>query len=412
MKRSYRDMREYHRIRKIIELIYVYGFVRRDEIEEFGINKNTYDKELRRIKEIYEDLLISGAKSGRKPGFQRDYFFLTENFLADTFRLKSYTDKELITILYTLVLLSLVGKGTVTEIKQYIERHVNVEDGQEIYFTVRRTLRDLSNIGVLRTDHRQYFLPKTIFSSLTKEELTALYRYVCFAKKVSYPKIAGYFLKDTMALFCSSVGIKQKDDIFLIRHTNNRSILDEELVYLVLKAIKSRLKIRVRFYDKKDKKDGIVAPVYLKMDRKMGRWFLFASAEQKPVILRLNDVKKIEMTNQIFDYEKETLIIGSLFEHTMISSAGIGETPYVVRAKLYFEANEQMKKQFLREMLIGKILEKEGGLEYEATIQDPLEIYPFLRSWSKYIEILPGKDGLRERLIAEVQEMMAIYEHL
>lgn len=406
---SYQYIREHQRIRKILELIYVYGFFLRDELSDFDINKNTYDKELRRMKDLYNELMFTRK---RRVGFRRDSFSLPENRLVDSFHLKSYTDKEVKILLHTIIFLHKKQKGNIKDITAYIETMDPFSQEEDLYSTVRRTLNDLDALDILQKTKSGYLLQKNFLPDLSAEEFRELYPYICFSMRTTYPKVAGYLLKHSLDLIQSRSHWDLQDRYFVIRHTNYRNVLDEEMVYQILQSILERKALRFEIYSKSGKGFHKILPVLLKADRKMGRWFLFGIMDDLPAIVRLNQIKKLHSTKEIYDYDQAKASVTDHFQYSLISSGKTRKQPFVVKAKLLFSSNDGLKKQFLREMLIGEIA-REGDAEiYSAFVHDPGELLPWLRSWGKFIEILPGEDGLRERLLGEIQEMISVYEDI
>lgn len=410
--RSHRDVRDHRRIRKVTELVYLYGFFSRDELKDFKINKNTYDKELRRLKEIYEEHLVTGRESGCRAGFRRNYFSASPNRLVETFYLKSYTDKEVVILLHSLIFMYHKESIRVGDIVVLLETKGVFTEESDIYSTVRRVLDELSEDGILEKSKGIYRLTENVFQEMSPAQLLQLYRYVCFAMRTTYPKVAGYYLKNSLEQRLDQVGLSAKDNLFFIRHTNERNVLDEELVYQILDSIHKRTRVQITRYDDEQKALINVSPVYLKGDRKLGRWFLLGTDEKGPQIIRLGYIERVTMTSKPFDYEVEKAKVDKWFGHSILSSRIMDDSPFEVRVKLNFGENEKLREQFKREKLIGELIAQDGGEMYLSRINDPVELLPWLRSWSKVVEILPGSDGLREMLVGEIREMIAVYENL
>lgn len=80
--------------------------------------------------------------------------------------------------------------------------------------------------------------------------------------------------------------------------------------------------------------------------------------------------------------------------------------PVLVEAKLNFQTSPGIRTQFQRELRLGEIVEREDGAYYRALINDPLELFPFLRSFSPWLRILPGEHGLDRRLREDLLQML------
>lgn len=86
--------------------------------------------------------------------------------------------------------------------------------------------------------------------------------------------------------------------------------------------------------------------------------------------------------------------------------------PVRVEARLDFSDAPGLYHQFLREIRLGRVSEREEGLFYEAEVNDPLELLPLLRSYAPWLRILPGEHGLDVRLREDLEQMRRAAEEM
>lgn len=100
------------------------------------------------------------------------------------------------------------------------------------------------------------------------------------------------------------------------------------------------------------------------------------------------------------------------FAHAGCSGAMPWGAPVQVQARLDFSAAPGLYHQFLREIRLGRVTEREEGLFYEAEVNDPLELLPLLRSYAPWLQILPGEHGLDVRLQEDLEQMRRAAEEM
>ncbi|NLK24831.1 MAG: hypothetical protein GX309_12890, partial [Clostridiales bacterium] len=131
--------------------VYKYGCYSRDDFEGKNISKSSYDQEISRINQIFNDEISCVQKNKKKYFFfKRDYFNGFENYLINSYAIKSYTDNELSIILMSLCIIS--SKEVVesySEIIKEIEQYSINDDFKDKRSTIERKIKELQSEGFL-----------------------------------------------------------------------------------------------------------------------------------------------------------------------------------------------------------------------------------------------------------------------
>lgn len=127
--------------------------------------------------------------------------------------------------------------------------------------------------------------------ALSGDELMDLYEYVSFIAGVTYPRVAGSFLKRTLEReFSRRAKSVPEHSQFLLRHSVKRSVFDEELVYQIMENIVQKHPIELRLENEK----VVVQPVALRADTRLGRWYLLCMTEKGPWMMRISAIKSVK----------------------------------------------------------------------------------------------------------------------
>lgn len=405
-----KGVREYNRIRRYMEHIYLYGFFSREDFERAGIGSGAdYDYGTALLRAMYPELDSTAIwDDGKKHlRFARRYEHSGENRLANSYLFHSI-DVECELLDYLCILL-FAGKSpkSMEEIccgRQLISGELPAVDtldegGTNKYSTTRRRFLELVEQGYLTKERRKFLISENPLTKLSVAELIDLYSYADFASGVTYPQVAGSFLCRSIRRELRSRCIEQKHlkEICLFRRNSNRGVFDEEFVYELLEAIREKRAVQITI----GKRALRFIPIALRVDVHYGRWYLLTYGKDHPQICRVSRMQSVKVLEKLQDEEwhafQEQVL--SLYRHTGCSGTypPDGE-PVLVEAKLQFGDNRGMYYQFLREMCMGQIAEKDEQMIYQAEVNDPFELLPFLRKYSPWLDVLPGQHDLDKRL--------------
>lgn len=406
---SPKGVREYNRIRRYLERIYLYGFFSREDFARARIGSvKDYDYGVKLIRSVFPETEDAALwKDGRKYlRVQREYALSGENRMADSYLLYAMdVEDELPTLLGMLSALS-EGEKTVDDVCRDTAIHTQVSNDLQ-YHTVRRWLQGLEEYGYAARAGRRYRLRENPLSGLSEREVWMLYCYVRFVSGVTCPRVAGSFLLRTLERELFRRGQESPaESPFLLRHSVNRSIFDEDLLCRLMEAMGRHLTVELI----REEDTLLVQPAALRVDGRLGRWYLLAKGE-RPLLMLVSGIRDVKPGKPLRPAEWEAGVeeCRAAFAHSGFSGLLPEGGPATVRARLRFDGAPGMRTQFLRELRIGQVLPGEEGEVYQAEINDPVELIPFLRSYSPWIALEPGEHHLKEQIRSDLLKMR---EHL
>lgn len=425
MKRK--NIREFGPLRRVLEHIYTYGFYTREDFIREGLagNARYYDDVIRQLRDLYyldeaqeQEPPVTSVSSGKykRYQFRRDYFSGQSRELEAVFGLHSAKEYEIYTILYCLTLACGRGGASVAATAQLmtlggaIPLKINkqgTESVSDCVSTVSRRFKDLRDSGYLRAEGRSNLPadPCGLYE-LSDRELTDLYMLASFCSGAAYPRVGVAFLRDALCRHLRFRGIPIPPEMFLFRDSASGNLLDEEIVHRLAQSRIRSHKVRIRC----GKKSMDIAPVFLRVDTRNGRWYLIALKGKTPVMMRVSNIDEVtepDDTDLAFDMPAAEAAVRDAFQYNYISGR-VGPT-VLVEAELHFD-NDAIRRQFERELLIGSI-ERRGNQEYyQAMVSDVSELRPILRAYGPWLKILPG-DGhqLGRELQEEYERMLQKY---
>lgn len=176
-------VREYDRIRRYLEGIYLYGFLSRDDFARAGIGSvKDYDQGTKLIRDLFPETEEATLwKDGRKYlRIQRAYTRSGENRMSDSYLLGAMDAEEELPVLLGVLFSLAGGEKTVGQVCQETAIHIQVEDSLD-YNKIRRWLLELVEYGYVEKGRRGYRLRENPLAALTEEALLQLQDDVRFA---------------------------------------------------------------------------------------------------------------------------------------------------------------------------------------------------------------------------------------
>lgn len=294
----------------------------------------------------------------------------------------------------------------------------------------RNKIKDLEDAGYIRQSDKpkeseskendNYILANADFFRIYDSTLKQLYDYVCFVSEISYPKVAGSFLRRTLEremfrrnLFRDNAGKSKTDSLpsyFIIRNNSAHNVFDEDLVYRFFDAISAVTedgengKIKNSKSVKVNGKDFI--PMGLRPDVRFGRWFVWGATEYNNrlsfTVYPISNVQCLEVTDEekadkwnVENFDDEIQRIRKISQKVMYS--GRRNNMQTVEADLLFgnaPQDKEAEEQFYREKFFGTVSCRDGHLKYTAKIIDPTELHPWIRSFSPWLQVIstPGQN--------------------
>ncbi len=409
-------IRDYNRIRRFLGNIYLYGFFSREDFARCGIGSvKDYDYGSALIRSIFPDteeaaLWQEGKKYLR---LARSYARSGEERLSDSYLLHSLDEREeLADILYLLSFLR-GGRCTPDDLNREMELHVPGEETSR-YSTIRRRALELCEAGYLEKQGRYFSLRPDPFDALSDGALRQVHAYLCFCCGVTYPRVAGSYLRRSAERALARRGLSVPETSpFLLRHSVSANVFDEEMVYQLLDLIREgrSAEATMRLPGRPQASVPMV-PVALRAETRLGRWYavFWDSGREAPRLCRVRDIYQLRPGPAVPPERLEALRrkADEAFADTLCSGLPGRGKPVVVEARLCFDGAPGMRAQFLRELRVGAVERRKDGCEYyRAALNDPLELLPLLRAYAPWLRLLPGKHDLARRLRADLLALRA-----
>ena len=409
------NIRNLDKIRDIYRKIYIYGMYTREDFIKSGSvsSPESYDKIIKQFRDLYfynvddcekaieADTENSGKHKRYK--FRRNYFESPGEQLVAVYGLYAVSDASVDEIIRCLCAAHSSQAG-ITVSGLSLTCPVKDESAPSPESRIRRRLDKLCEYGYL-TKHGKYYQMKDALAELSDNELISLFYYASFCSGIGYPRVAAFFLRESIRRHIMMRGLNEPPEAFLFRDSTCAGILDEQVVMTLLDCC-----LRDSVISAKIK--GVshtLKPLKLRIDTKYGRWYLIALSESTPMIIRVSNITDINELEEKFDRVKAEKIADEKLKFCLLSNPATNR-PVTIRAELRFP-NRYTREQFEREMLIGEITKGESNEFYTAKVTDTSELKPFLRSYAGYLRILPSEEHtLREEILSEYEEMLKNYE--
>lgn len=159
----------------------------------------------------------------------------------------------------------------------------------------------------------------------------------------------------------------------------------------IAEALRRRKKLLV---ERENKFPVTVSPLAVETDFLCSRQYLVALRQKELMSLRIEKITAVKLTND----DSEPI-------------ATSRQRLRQVRLLIHFkDADERRRREkMLTDELPARIVEEAEKVICVVETPDPLQIYPRLWKFQPWAEILPGEDGLRERMRRDVQEVLKNY---
>lgn len=365
------------------------------------------------FQKLYQDILPSEryvsekVEKKNRPAFRGDAYYGNENFLAETFRVKSLRERVIFFFIHLLPCLAdAAHKGgfSVKEIANnlpYLTYLYNKDNIAPKEAHISTHLKLLHNFGLVQKiphgKRFRYALANDVFAALSKNEAEALLFAVDYFKNTAFLSVPGYFLADTLC---------QKFEIDPIRHQpfqfvnlDIRRILDDDVVYQSLCAMENHHDLDVVWHHKGEKKARAIRPCGILEDELGdGRRLLLTLPRKRR--MRLEDIyalrKSDRRINVTIPKEKDETDAGIFF-------------------LLHFDTAEE------RKYLLNRVREEFPPIscdeEHTHSVRcsfhcaDPKKYLPLLRSFLPYIELLPQpRTFLYRDMQSNIRQTLSVYE--
>ncbi|WP_223070248.1 helix-turn-helix transcriptional regulator [Paenibacillus caui] len=413
------------------------AFSRQQFAERLGISVHTFDKTIRRLKEVVTSMhqhLPQEQSREFSETIRFSYYDSTDPLLLFLFRAKSVKESESQRIS---LLLGAMNKQTRSAMELLNMCCNSLSPGLPLpdEKTIRSDLKYLEEVGVIVKEQGprpyRYRIQDDLVRNLSDEELIDLYDFVDVMANTQVPSVQGYLLRDGLKKHLLRNQARQHAvESFLYKYHYYSRILDEAHLFTLLHAIRHRRNVRFLYFSPKSEKsyaskntnplferetEGKVhktLPLKIVYDHQYGRWYLLSHGREGIRKYRMEGITQIEEDEAVDEvwYEEKKTKLAEKIRYSWLIDTG---RPVTVRARFYNP--EGSEPNFIKERVLlqgqwGQIVfENEDSFIYEITVNGTTEIKPWLRSFGSSCEVLEPIQFRRE-MIAEWKEIQSYYE--
>lgn len=416
------------------------AYSRQQFAQRLGISVHTFDKTLKRLKEIVSSVYLQlPQEQGNEfaETLRFNYYETTDPMLLFLYRAKSVKESE--SYRFSLIITALQEQAlTAMELMDICASGLPSDMPFPDEKTIRSDLKYLEEVGVIRREAGgrpyRYALHNELVTQLTDDELTDLYDFVDVMANTQVPSVQGYLLRDSL-----KKALKQREtkremmEPFLYKYHFYSRILDEAHLFTLLQAIRQRRRVSFLYFSPKtgkryasqntnplferktEGKQEVVLPIKVVYDHQYGRWYLLGYTARLGIVkYRMEGITQVEerepVTDEEFSRRQE-----QLEEKTRFSWLVDTGKPVLVKARFYHP--EGTPTNFIKERVLlqgqwGTIGEEDAtSFVFEIIVNGTTEIKPWLRSFGSSCEVLEPR-WLRKEFIAEWKEIQAYYESI
>lgn len=413
------------------------AFSRQQFAERLGISVHTFDKTIRRLKEIAGSIHQHVQPEQSKQlaeALRFSYYDSTDPLLLFLFRAKSVKETESERI--SLLLAGMNDRAlTAMELLDLCCNSLPPDLPLPDEKTIRSDLKYLEEVGVIAKEPGprpyRYRLRNDLVRGLSDEELLDLYDFVDVMANTQVPSVQGYLLRDGLKKHLLRTHAEpQAMEPFLYKYHYYSRILDEAHLFTLLDAIRHRRKVRFLYFSPKSEKSYAsqntnplferktegkaeqTLPLKIVYDHQYGRWYLLSYGREGIRKYRMEGITQLEEEQPVDEdwFEAKTNELEEKIRYSWLIDTG---RPVTVRARFYNPEGSEpnfVKERVLLQGQWGQIVfEDEQTFIYEITVNGTTEIKPWLRSFGSSCEILEPT-SLRREMIAEWKEIQSYYE--
>lgn len=399
--------------------------------ERLGISVHTFDKTLRRLKDIV------GTVQGEdfEEALRYTYYESTDPMLLFLFRAKSLKESE--TERISLLLAAMNERAlTAMELLDVCCTSLSPDVALPDEKTIRTDLKYLEQVGVIRKEPGprpyHYRIHNDLVQNLTDEELVDLYDFVDIMANTQVPSVQGYLLRDGLKKYLNrNQAALASGEPFLYKYHYYSRILDEAHLFTLVNAIRNRRKVQFTYFSPKNSqsyaskntnplferemegKQVKTLPLKIVYDHQYGRWYLLANETRHGIRkFRMEGMTQIEEADVVSEefFAEKLKELEVKIKHSWLLDTG---NPVTVRVRFYNPGVPRanwIKERVLLQGQWGIITEEnEESFVYEILVNGTTEIKPWIRSFGSSCEVLEPK-AFRAEMIAEWKEIGAYYE--
>lgn len=404
-------IRDYDNIREILRDVYIFGCYSRDDFVEKGISGRKYDNEQRRLSAYLPANFIQKRRMGKKVLLYCSYKTenSSNNYLAETFRNKSFTLLDVMAYFFILQILSDNVARTLPDILEEMPNY-----NEEAIFTkdnLRIKLEELVEEGFLLMSkegkNTKYTVAMDIWEEFKDEELRDIYFFLGFLKNTSSIEMPFYFLQRKLKLYLyAERGMDLSDEEELqIKHNHLFNSLDNDILLSLLVAIKQEKFITIGVNRNSNLSEQQVVPIKLVHDCVYGRQYLICKDSKKRLsIVRIDKIVSVSIEEKLSDSELDEVKEYSESLYSVWSVSGVNKPNEKVEIEFRFDEDKEkyILGRIRKEGKNGKIEKMEDNrFLFTVEVRDPREMVPWIRSFGEHAVVISSGDFDLPRMIKE-----------
>ncbi|GED66991.1 hypothetical protein BRE01_06930 [Brevibacillus reuszeri] len=413
------------------------AYTRQQFAERLGISVHTFDKTIKRLKEIIYTMsneLPAHQEKELTQMLRYSYYDSSDPMLLFLFRAKSLKESESIRL--SLILKAIQEQAlTTAEIIDICHEQLPGDLPLPDEKTIRSDLKYLEEVGVIRKETGgrpfRYRIHHEIVTGLHDEELTDLYDFVDVMANTQVPSVQGYLLRDNLKKARKQT--EAASELFLYKYHFYSRILDEAHLYTLFRAIRQRRRISFLYFSPKSGKrytsqntnplfekestgkQELLLPLKVIYDHQYGRWYLLGHSKRLGITkYRVEGLTQIEEKESVLEEEfaRKCAALEEKIRFSWLIDTG---QPVKIKVRFYHpEGNEPnfIKHRVQQQGQWGMITEEnEDSFLFEIMVNGTMEIRPWLRSFGSSCEVLEPA-YLRREFINEWKEIQSYYESI
>lgn len=402
-------IKSFQKSRNYVRDFLVYGFKSR---EDFSIRSGrTYDNERRRIESwLSEYIQADFGPQGKTLSLVLDSSRLPTNPLYRVWKTKSFTANDLLLHFFFLDLFQEGASFTAEELTdQILKRYDSLFETQ----LIRKKANEYVKEGILaaRKDGRRLLysmVPE--LPAAVREFLPALLQAVCFCHLSMPLGLIGSTILDSQ---------NAKNKTFLVKHGYYGFTLEDEILFLLLKAMREQQTVTVRNRSNKphhtQEEHFTVVPLKILVSTRTGRRYLCAYwlRSRRFSSLRLDQIQHITFGEPFPDY----LFYREKLEQNLPSCFGVSfgtdhEPDYIRLTLAVREGSEDyILHRLLREGRGGTVRRTAPDTYvYEISVFDGNELMPWIKTFiGRILSFESSSRFLRQKFYRDIYAMADMY---
>lgn len=401
-------IKNFEKIRSFTRDFFIYGVRSRGNFHK--TSARSYDNERRRIESYLSDYICKNRDaSGKTISISSNTTALTRNPLFKVWQTKSFTKND---CFLHYVILDILWDGAsltapqISEIifDEYLSKFASAQAIDTM--TIRNKLNEYTALGILQSEK----LGRSVF-----------YRFCeAFNLADTLREALSFYQNILPAGFLGAALIKGWESSFIYKQIFFAQILDDEMLVLLLQAIREKRKISVT--SESIKKRGIHTsqgiPVKILSNTRTGRRYLvlYLLGKKKFQTLRIDYIEKAEIgeSAENFDQLRDTYLALYKDAFSIVHKPKLNEKLQHIKMVLNIDEKTEkyMFERIAREGRHGELTKLcENIFEYNIDVADTIEMIPWLRTFIGRICSIEGTNKAAiTQFKKDIDEMARYYE--